>query len=196
MDNIRSFIVTLVTTLILMTAVELIAPDNSIKKYINFVLGLILISVMLAPIILFFSSGETKIINEITKYEDGIAKTVTSDQSDVSRKQNDEQFKKNLNKKCEEALQEKFKGKEFVSDITCEINIKEMSYSIEKVRIGVKDNSIKTVKKIEIDSFSSSEALASKNNDVEINGGEDIRDYLEGILKVKGDDIELYTVDN
>ena len=76
MESISAFITTLVTTLILMTAVELIAPDNSIKKYINFVLGLILISVMLTPIVSLFSNGETKIINEINRYEKDFVKMV------------------------------------------------------------------------------------------------------------------------
>ena len=39
MDKINAFVITLVTTLIFMTAIELIGPDNSMKKYLKFVLG-------------------------------------------------------------------------------------------------------------------------------------------------------------
>ena len=46
MDIINKYIATLVATLVFMTAVELIAPDNSLKKYLKFVMGLILISVL------------------------------------------------------------------------------------------------------------------------------------------------------
>ena len=60
MEEIKGFVITLVTMLILMTAIEFIAPDNNMKKYLKFVLGLILISVMLSPIISLFSKGEER----------------------------------------------------------------------------------------------------------------------------------------
>ena len=53
MEYLNNFIITLVATMIFMTSIEIIAPDNSMKKYIKFVLGLILISVMINPIINF-----------------------------------------------------------------------------------------------------------------------------------------------
>ena len=55
MEYLNNFIITLVATMIFMTSIEIIAPDNSMKKYIKFVLGLILISVMINPIIKFFT---------------------------------------------------------------------------------------------------------------------------------------------
>ena len=55
MDYINNFVITLVATMIFMTAVEIISPDNSMKKYIKFVLGLILISVMINPIVIYNS---------------------------------------------------------------------------------------------------------------------------------------------
>ena len=70
MKYINDFIVTLVIMMIFITAVEIIAPDNSMKKYIKFVLGLILISVMLNPIIYFFTKGEQSIIEAVESYEE------------------------------------------------------------------------------------------------------------------------------
>lgn len=66
MEYLNNFVITLVATIIFMTAVEIIAPDNSMKKYIKFVLGLILISVMINPIIKFFTGGEQEVV-KITK---------------------------------------------------------------------------------------------------------------------------------
>ena len=37
MEYLNNFVITLVATIIFMTAVEIIAPDNSMKKYIKFV---------------------------------------------------------------------------------------------------------------------------------------------------------------
>ena len=61
MEELKEFVITLVTMLILMTAVELIAPDNNMKKYLKFVLGLIFIAIMLSPIISVFTKGEENI---------------------------------------------------------------------------------------------------------------------------------------
>ncbi|MGL5086920.1 MAG: stage III sporulation protein AF [Clostridium sp.] len=193
MESITSFIVTLVTALVLITAVELIAPDNSIKKYINFVLGLILISVMLTPIVSFFSGGETKIFNEISKYENGLTQnTWEKEKKSININQNDE-FKKSLNRECEKSLKEEFDNKEFASDITIEMDIAEMKYSIEKVRVGVKDNSVKKIRKIEINSSSSSEVSSSTDNEYEQDDEDDIKTFLQKTLKVKSENIELYT---
>ena len=58
MEYLNNFIITLVATMIFMTSIEIIAPDNSMKKYIKFVLGLILISAMINPIIKYW--GRTR----------------------------------------------------------------------------------------------------------------------------------------
>ena len=67
MELLKGFVITLVTTIIFMTAVELIAPDNSMKKYIKFILGLLLISVILTPIVAMLTKGESVLTKEILK---------------------------------------------------------------------------------------------------------------------------------
>lgn len=57
-ETLKGLVTTLVTILIFISAVELIAPNNKMKKYIKFVLGLILTSVILNPILQFVSNGE------------------------------------------------------------------------------------------------------------------------------------------
>lgn len=196
MESISAFITTIVTTLILMTAVELIAPDNNIKKYISFVLGLILISVMITPIISLFSTEENKIINEISKYENSFAKIANDDSREEIDMNRDEAFKKNLDKNCDKLLQEEFKGIEFKSDISCNMDLKNMTYSIEKVKIGVKDDNIKKVQKIEINTSDSSEVMASQNEDEEeIDNEDNIKIYLEQVLNIKAEDIKIYRIE-
>jgi len=192
MESLSTFIITLVTTLILMTAVELIAPDNSIKKYINFVLGLILISVMLTPIISFFSQGEIKIINEISKYEKDFATTIKGDENGKVDTKRNEAFKKNLDKNCEKLLEEEFKGREFKSNISCNFDLENMKYSIDKVEIGVKDDSIKKIPKIEINTSDSSEVISRES---EVNDEEVIKIYLEQVLNIKAENIKVYKIE-
>ncbi|MBU3131511.1 stage III sporulation protein AF [Clostridium gasigenes] len=192
MESISAFITTLVTTIILMTAVELIAPDNSIKKYINFVLGLILISVMLTPIVSLFSKGETKVINEINRYEKEFVKMDKNEDKGSVDRNREESFKNNLNKNCNKLLEEEFKGREFESDISCNIDIKNMTYEIDKVKIGVKDDSIKKIQKIEINRSDSSAVIGSQTKEEEVNGETEIKIYLEQILNIKAKNIEIY----
>ena len=192
MESISAFITTLVTTIILMTAVELIAPDNSIKKYINFVLGLILISVMLTPIVSLFSKGETKVINEINKYEKELVKVDKNEDKGKVDTNREKSFKNNLNKNCNKLLEEEFKGREFESDISCNMDIKNMTYEIDKVKIGVKDDSIRKIQKIEINRSDSSEVIGSQTKEEEVNGEAEIKIYLEQILNIKAKNIEIY----
>lgn len=192
MESISAFITTLVTTIILMTAVELIAPDNSIKKYINFVLGLILISVMLTPIVSLFSKGETKVINEINKYEKELVKVDKNEDKGKVDTNREKSFKNNLNKNCNKLLEEEFKGREFESDISCNMDIKNMTYEIDKVKIGVKDDSIRKIQKIEINRSDSSEVIGSQTQEEEVNGEAEIKIYLEQILNIKAKNIEIY----
>ena len=69
MELIKGFVTTLVTTLIFITAIELVGPDNSMKKYLKFVMGLILVAVLLNPIVKFFSQGETVLTSIIDQYD-------------------------------------------------------------------------------------------------------------------------------
>ena len=62
-ETLKNIVITLVTVLIFISAVELISPNNKMKKYIKFILGLILISVILNPILQFVSNGEKSVVD-------------------------------------------------------------------------------------------------------------------------------------
>ena len=192
MDTLKNFIITLVTMLILMTAIELITPDNSMKKYLKFVLGLILISVMLTPIISLISKGEKQITDTIAKYGEEYSNTGEK----VDKYKNDSRekaFTKNIEKNCEKILKDKFKDKDFKSEVVCKMDLENMTCSIDKVSIGVKDDSIKNVQRIEINTKDeSSEVLAS---DDEVEDEEVIKKYLKEVLNVQEDKIEIYSID-
>ena len=150
MEYINNFVITLVATMIFMTAVEIISPDNSMKKYIKFVLGLILISVMINPIVKFFTGGEQELVNAIKNYESMFYEGTTNENEDSISKSQIESFKNNLNSNCDNLLKEKFSDKEFKSNVECEIDLESMTYSIESLEVGVKDGGIKLVDSIKI----------------------------------------------
>lgn len=193
MEYLNNFIITLVATMIFMTSIEIIAPDNSMKKYIKFVLGLILISVMINPIIKFFTGGEQEVINRIKRYEDMLNLGVTNEgeSKEVIEKQK-EAFKSNLNSNCDNLLKEKFSDKNFKSDIKCNINLSDMTYSIDSLEVGVRENGIRLVDKIIININDESEEAVSNNE--KIDNEEEIKNYLSELFKIPIEKIKLYSM--
>jgi len=190
MEYLNNFIITLVATMIFMTSIEIIAPDNSMKKYIKFVLGLILISVMINPIIKFFTGGEQEVINRIKRYEDMLNLGVTNEgeSKEVIEKQK-EAFKSNLNSNCDNLLKEKFSDKNFKSDIKCNINLSDMTYSIDSLEVGVRENGIRLVDKIRIN-----ESEEAVSNNEKIDNEEEIKNYLSELFKIPIEKIKLYSM--
>lgn len=193
MEYLNNFIITLVATMIFMTSIEIIAPDNSMKKYIKFVLGLILISVMINPIIKFFTGGEQEVINRIKRYEDMLNLGVANEgeSKEVIEKQK-EAFKSNLNSNCDNLLKEKFSDKNFKSDIKCNINLSDMTYSIDSLEVGVRENGIRLVDKIRINVNDESEEAVSNNE--KIDNEEEIKNYLSELFKIPIEKIKLYSM--
>ena len=177
MEYLNNFVITLVATLIFMTAVEIIAPDNSMKKYIKFVLGLILISVMINPIIKFFTGGEQEVVKTIKSYENMLTEGITSESTseDISETQK-ESFKKNLNSNCDSMLKEEFSDMDFKSNVECTINLEDMTYSIESLEVGVEEGGVKVVDKVKINVDDEDEETVS--NDEIIENEDEIKNYL------------------
>ncbi|MDU2289314.1 stage III sporulation protein AF [Clostridium disporicum] len=192
MEYINNFVITLVATMIFMTAVDIISPDNSMKKYIKFVLGLILISVMINPIIKFFTGGEQELVNTIKNYENMFYEGITSEnENDVSKNQI-ESFKNNLNSNCNSLLKEEFSDKDFKSNVECEIDLQSMTYNIESLEVGVKENGIKIVDSIKININEESEQAIS--NDEKVENAEEIKNYLSEVFQIPTEKIKLYSM--
>lgn len=191
MEYIKSFIETLVTIIILFSAIELISPNNSMKKYIKFVLGLILIVVMLNPIIDFFTEGEDKIVSTIKEYE-SILSTDTETSSDVAASNEVEDvFIENLNKNSATELAEKFPDYKFVCDIDCNIDLNNFSYDISHAKISISTNKIQEVEKIEKVEISNDNKT---NSQAYSDDEQKILSYVSNMLGISEDKIEIYTV--
>ena len=191
MEYIKSFIETLVTIIILFSAIELISPNNSMKKYIKFVLGLILIVVMLSPIIDFFTEGEDKIVSTIKEYENILSKdTKTSSDVAVSNEVEDV-FVENLNKNSANELAEAFPDYTFVCNIDCNIDLSNYSYNISHAKIGISTNKIQDVEKVEKVEISNDNESNSK---IYSNDEQKIVSYVSSMLGISADKIEVYTV--
>ncbi len=193
MNEIKGFVVTLVSMIILISALELISPDNSMKKYLKFVLGTILIAVMISPIVSIVSNGEKTITSDISEYID-LANGRSNEASSENKESTSEiAFKQNLQENCNKLLKEKFKDFEFKSDIDCELNMQDITYSINKVEIAVKNREVSKIEKIVINNNRESTEVTSKEEKVK--NEDEIISYLAEILNINKEQIMIYKVD-
>lgn len=151
MNLIKNFVIILVTLLIFISAIEIIAPDNSMKKYVKFVLGLILTAVILSPILSIVLDGETKLKDSIDKFQKQYSENEKKNQHNEQNvlKIQEKNFKENLSKNCESMLKKQFKDLDFSCDIDCDIDIKDEKFLIKLVNVTIKDKNIKKIKKVE-----------------------------------------------
>ncbi|OOM80995.1 stage III sporulation protein SpoIIIAF [Clostridium puniceum] len=197
-ETLKNIVITLVTMLIFISAVELISPNNKMKKYIKFILGLILISVILNPIIEFISNGEKNIAGSIESYEAVFSQNKDKtnlgniDMLKANEKKEDSRktaFINNFNKNCDSLLKNQFKNMIFKSEIDCDVNFTNITLKIKKLKIGVGENKINKIKKIVIKD-------KEQNNEKEVN-----KEYAEIIefaakeLKIPKEKIEVYKLE-
>lgn len=192
MEYINNFVITLVATMIFMTAIDIISPDNSMKKYIKFVLGLILISVMINPIVKFFTGGEQELVSAIKSYENMFYESTSIENKTNISESKIESFKNNLNNNCDKLLKEEFSGREFKSNVKCEIDLENMEYKVDGVEVGVKNSEIKLIDNIKININEESEEEVS--NEEVIENGEEIKNYLSEVFKISTEKIKLYSM--
>ncbi|OOM09199.1 stage III sporulation protein AF [Clostridium saccharobutylicum] len=194
-ETLKGIVTTLVTILIFISAVELISPNNKMKKYIKFVLGLILISAILNPILQFISKGQKNISQGIEKYETVFSEKqnkINSDNSnsiDSKEDKNDARkkaFIKNFDENCDNLLKNKYKDMNFESDIDCDVDFTNINFNIKKLRIGVEDNKISKIKKVEING-KGQESTEDDNKEYQ-----DIINFVSDELSVSKDKIEVY----
>lgn len=192
MEYINNFVITLVATMIFMTAIDIISPGNSMKKYIKFVLGLILISVMINPIVKFFTGGEQELVSAIKSYENMFYESTSIENKTNISESKIESFKNNLNNNCDKLLKEEFSGREFKSNVKCEIDLENMEYKVDGVEVGVKNSEIKLIDNIKININEESEEAVS--NEEVIENGEEIKNYLSEVFKISTEKIKLYSM--
>lgn len=196
MDTLKNIVITLVTVLIFISAVEILAPNNKMKKYIKFALGLILISVILNPIITFLSNGQKGITDSIKNYEEMFSKdesklnlntanTLSSNDKQDNKKQ---VFIDNFNKNCDELLKNKFKDMTFKSQLDCDVDFNKLTLNIKKLRIGVSDNKINKIKKVVINKETTN---VKQENDKY----SEIINYISTEVDVPKDKIEVYQLE-
>lgn len=209
MDQIEKFILNLSSILVFMTAIEIIAPENSMKKYIKFVLGLILIAFMINPIVYFASNGQNIVTKKISEFQNDIdkesVKTSIKGNTSTENKVLVDSFKKKFEDNLCDLLKDKFNNNTFDCTLTGNVDIDNNKFKVDKINIFVtkkadgnkKDNSnninnneIESVKKIEkIDVGDSSNNSLSTVTDDTDKFLTEIQDYVKENVQIDKDKI-------
>lgn len=195
-ETLKNIVITLVTMLIFISAVELVSPNNKMKKYIKFILGLLLVTVILNPILELVSNGEKNIVDGIKVYEKILSQSENNIElndsiSTLNNNENQEDNRKkafinNFNKNCDNLLKNKFKDMTFKSEIDCDINFTNITLNVKQLKIGVSDSKVTKIKKVVI------------NEGVNSNTKEENEEYTEIInfvsneLSIPKEKIEVY----
>ncbi|MFT8348285.1 stage III sporulation protein AF [Clostridium saccharoperbutylacetonicum] len=195
-DVLKNIVITIVTVLIFISAVEIMVPNDKMKKYVNFVLGLILISVILSPIVKFLSNGDKEIVNSIKSYEEIFSDNQNKFKSDnVSTLKNNgkedtkkELFIRNFNKNCEDLLKNKFKEMTFKSELECDVDFNNITFNIKKLRIGIADRKVNKIKKVKINK----EKTDNKEENEEYS---EVVNYISNQLDIPKEKIEIYKLE-
>lgn len=190
MEWLKSWIITISTTVIFITCVELILPNNKMKKYAKFVLGLILIVVILKPIISLFSKQDiNNVINDadkyinIKKYDINLDKFKNTNKDKIIKT-----FEEKLQKSCQKILKNKYPENNYKIQIKAKFEDYSSKISITKVDLGVEEkDKVKKIQKIEINTKSKTQKDKIDNNK-EIK----IKEFISSQLNISKENIDVY----
>lgn len=191
MDALKGWIISICTTVFFITAVEMILPNNKMKKYAKFVLGLILITVLINPIIKLFDKNydiDAYANQAATYFDEKGYENKLSDYKEESVKNTVNNFKVNLEKTCEKMLTDKYPNNNYKVEAKVSYDKESQSVVINHINVGVKDGKVEKVKKIEISTKGSYENNSTMNDE----RAKLLKDYLSKELKVSNEVIVVY----
>ncbi len=191
-QSLKTWITTICTAVFFITAVEIILPDNDLKKYAKFVLGLILITVFMSPIIKLFDRNF-----DINTYTNNAIQVIDNKKSNSDFKQYKEKsinntvemFKLNLKDSCEKKLKEKYPDSNYKVQVDATYDKDKEKIEIKDVKVGVKDGAVEKIKTVKIGSSSKFVNNLDAENDKK---SVDITKYLSSELNISKDIIKVY----
>ena len=193
LQTLREWLIGICTAIFFITAVEIILPDNSMKKYAKFVFGLILITIFINPLIKIFDRKfdiNTYTSNAIKSFD---MKKTENDFQKYKEKNIDstvEVFKLNLQSSCEKKLKEKYPESNYKVQVDVVYDDKNSNVIIKDMKVGVKDGNIEKIKKIKISS--DSKTVDNSTNELNTEKGQNIKKYLGDELNISKDVIQVY----
>jgi len=191
-EGLKGWIINICTAIFFITAVEMILPNNSLKKYAKFVLGLILITVVINPIIKLF--GQDFNINQYannasTFMMDKSYEKKVVDYKEENLKNTLEAFKTNVQASCEKELKNKFPGSDYKVSLQAQYDAAKVNFVINSVKVGIKDNGVEKIKKVDINLKNTTIGDVENITDARVN---EIIGYLSVNLNISKNMISIY----
>ncbi len=192
-EFLKSWIITICIAVFFTTAVQMILPDGTIKKYCNFVLGLIVFIVMLNPIVKLFNNNLD--INSLIKSSTTFIEENTNTKEDYEKYRNENMsntmnnFKKKLEKQFVNDLEGSFEGDKYKADIQVTYDEDANLFVINNVDIGINDGNVERVKKIQI----GDDSIAVDNqNEIDVTKVKDVKDFVSSKYNIEKNKINVY----
>lgn len=192
LGELKNWVISICTIVVFITAVEMILPNNGFRKYVKFVLGLILITVLINPILKVFDRGfdiDTYVSKAVT-YVDGKGYESKAQEYKKDTMTNTlSTFKLNIEKACEVKLKENFPNNSYKVEATVDYEKNNNIAYVKSLRVGVKDGSIDKIKKVVITT------KGNVNNSVQTLNDEKsrlVKEFLSKELKLQSTFIEIY----
>ncbi len=195
-EALKVWVTNITIAVFFITAVEMILPDNSMKKYAKFVLGLLLIVVIINPLIKIFDKNFDlySYSNQAISYmETSSSTTDIKKYKDINILNTTENFKNNLEKECISDLQEAFPESKYSSDIVITYDDEKGIFNIDKVEIGIVEKGVKNIREVKIDTTS---VNASKKNIVQGEQADKIKLRVSNKFKIPGNVITVYKLNS
>jgi len=195
-ELLKIWVTNITIAIFFITAVEMILPDNSMKKYAKFVLGLMLIVVIINPIIKLFDKNFdlNSYSSKATSYMEGSTEASNIKKyKDINVLNTTENFKKNLEDECITTLEETYPENKYNADVGIVYDSKNKVFNINTVDIEIVKGGVTDIKKIEIDTKS---VNASEKDVLRDAQGSKIRNLLSSKLKIPNDVITVYKLNS
>lgn len=191
MSLLKNYIYNIAIATILVSAVEIILPDNQLKKYCKFVLGLIIMVVILNPILKLFDKNFNvdSYTQKATTYFDE-----SRFQNDYGKVQTDninntvKTAENNINAALEKSLKEKF-SETYKVESKLAYNEKNSKFDIKNISITKLKGGINEIKKIEIrvgNVETNSDDISSTKE------GQSLKEFISKELNINKENINIY----
>ncbi|NFC08573.1 stage III sporulation protein AF [Clostridium botulinum] len=189
----KEWITNIAVAVFFITAIEMLLPKNNIKKYGKFVLGLILITVILNPIIKIFNK-DYNISQSLKKATASFNNVDYKNDFDKYKKKNREEtlnnFKANLQNQTKKRLEEKFPENKYEVNVEIAYDEEKDNLEIKSMDVGVKGNKIEKIKKVNKINIGSNEN--GKEDKKSFEGEGKIKQFISNEFKVSSEVIKVY----
>ncbi|KPU44918.1 stage III sporulation protein AF [Oxobacter pfennigii] len=154
-EELKKYIYTIVVVMIFVSFIEILLPNSSMKKYSKMILGLMVMTVILHPVLSFLSS-DYNLTSYSFKFQNQLdslsIKNQSYDYSDKQAQSVTKLYKENLETQMKQQIKSIMGDKDIGVKVEIIEDIKAEDYGqITKVILNV-ENTIKTVEKINIGS--------------------------------------------